>query len=103
MVSILKKIPIRKAVREKGKSLCVAAAVFFTTVLFVMVFSTLFFVMDAAEEMMKASSPMLSDAVLNVTEEEYERICAKPRVAETSTGIIFARIRESSGAGMLTL
>lgn len=103
MVSILKKIPIRKAVREKGKSLCVAAAVFFTTVLFVMVFSTLFFVMDAAAEMMKASSPMLSDAVLNVTEEEYERICANPRVAETSTGIIVARMRESSGAGLVTL
>ncbi len=103
MVSVLKKIPIRKAVREKGKSLCVAAAVFFTTVLFVMVFSTLFFVMDAAEEMMKASSPILSDAVLNVTEEEYERICANPRTAEASTGIIVARMRESSGAGLVTL
>lgn len=103
MVSVLRKIPIRKAVREKGKSLCVAAAVFFTTVLFVMVFSTLFFVMDAAEEMMKASSPMLSDAMLSVTEEEYERICANPRVAETSTGIIVARMREPSGAGIIPL
>ena len=103
MVSVLKKIPIRKAVREKGKSLCVIAAVFFTTVLFVMVFSTLFFVMDAAEEMMKASSPMLSDAALNVTEEEYERICVNPRVAETSTGIMVARTREPSGAGLVTL
>ena len=71
--------------------------------LFRSVFSTLFFVMDAAAEMMKASSPMLSDAVLNVTEEEYERICANPRVAETSTGIIVARMRESSGAGLVTL
>lgn len=103
MVSVLRKIPIRKAVREKGKSLCVAAAVFFTTVLFVMVFSTLFFVMDAAEEMMKASSPMLSDAMLSVTEEEYERICANPRVAETSAGIIVARMREPSGAGIIPL
>ncbi len=103
MVSVLRKIPIRKAVREKGKSLCVAAAVFFTTVLFVMVFSTLFFVMDAAEEMMKASSPMLSDAMLSVTEEEYERICANPGVAETSTGIIVARMREPSGAGIIPL
>ena len=52
---------------------------------------------------MKASSPMLSDAMLSVTEEEYERICANPRVAETSTGIIVARMREPSGAGIIPL
>ncbi len=103
MVSVLRKIPIRKAVREKGKSMCVVAAVFFTTVLFVMVFSTLFFVMDAAEEMMKASSPMLSDVMLNVTEDEYERICASPRVAETSLGIIVAKTLDSSGVGLVPL
>ena len=73
MLGTLKKIPIRKAIREKGKSLCVMSAVFFTTVLFVTVFSTLFFVMDAAGEMMKAASPIRSDAAFGVTAEEYER------------------------------
>lgn len=103
MVNVLKKIPIRKAVREKGKSLCVIAAVFFTTMLFVMVFATLFFVMDAAEEMLRMSSPILSDAIIHVTEEEYERVCASPRVAEASTGVIVARTMDSSGVGTIPL
>lgn len=103
MVNVLKKIPIRKAVREKGKSLCVISAVFFTTMLFVMVFSTLFFVRDAAEEMLRMSSPILSDALIHVTEEEYERICANPRVAEASTGVIVARSLDSSGVGTIPL
>ncbi len=63
-MNVLMKIPMRKAIREKGKSLCVIAAVFFTTVLFVMVFCTLFFLLDAGEEMLRASSPMKMDAVL---------------------------------------
>ncbi len=90
MVSVLKKIPIRKIAREKGKSVCVAVAVFFTTVLFVAVFSTLFFVKDAAEEMMRRTAPLLSDAAIHVTEEEYERICANPRAAEVSSWVIVA-------------
>lgn len=103
MVSVLRKIPIRKAVREKGKSLCVVAAVFFTTALFVMVFSALFFVLDAAEEMERASSPMLSDVALSVTEEEYGRILANPRVAEASKGVMVGRTPDSSGAGLVPL
>lgn len=82
MRNILKRIPGRKILRENGKSFSVIAAVFFTTTLFVMVFSTLFFVKDAAEEIMRKSAPMLSDATIHVTQEEYDRICANPRTAE---------------------
>lgn len=103
MVGTLKKIPIRKAIREKGKSLCVMSAVFFTTVLFVTVFSTLFFVMDAAEEMMKAASPILADAAFGVTEEEYERVCQSKRVAEAGRGIRFGVMIEPSGVGGIPL
>lgn len=103
MVGTLKKIPIRKAIREKGKSLCVMSAVFFTTVLFVTVFSTLFFVMDAAGEMMKAASPIRSDAAFGVTAEEYERVCQSKRVAEAGRGIRFGRMMESSGVGGILL
>ncbi|MDE7259832.1 MAG: hypothetical protein K2N77_11450, partial [Lachnospiraceae bacterium] len=103
MVGTLKKIPIRKAIREKGKSLCVMSAVFFTTVLFVTVFSTLFFVMDAAEEMMRAASPILSDAAFSVTEEEYERICQSKHVAEAGRGIRFGIMMEPSGVGGIPL
>ena len=99
MTDVLKKIPVRKIMREKGKSLCVTAAVFFTTVLFVIVFSTLFFVKDAAEEMLRMTSPMLMDAIIHVSEDECERICASPRVAETSTDVIIARTEYSPGIG----
>lgn len=97
MTDVLKKIPARKIMREKGKSLCVTAAVFFTTVLFVIVFSTLFFVKDAAEEMLRMTSPMLMDAIIHVSGEECERICANPRAAETSTDVIIARTPYSLG------
>ena len=99
MTDVLKKIPVRKIMREKGKSLCVTAAVFFTTVLFVIVFSTLFFVKDAAEEMLRMTSPMLMDAIIHVSEDECERICASPRAAETSTDVIIARTEYSPGIG----
>lgn len=97
---VLKKIPARKIMREKGKSLCVTAAVFFTTVLFVIVFSTLFFVKEAAEEMLRMTSPMLMDAIIHVSEDECERICASPRAAETSTDVIIAMMPYSSGMDM---
>ncbi|MCM1257868.1 MAG: ABC transporter permease [Roseburia sp.] len=103
MANVLKKIPLRKAIREKGKSICVTAAVFFTTVLFVTVFSTLFFILDAGEEMMRASSPMLMDASLSVTEEEYERISQNHRVSESGVGIRLGIMREPSGAGGIQL
>lgn len=103
MANVLKKIPLRKAVREKGKSLCVIAAVFFTTVLFVTVFSTLFFILDAGEEMMRGSSPMLMDAALSLTDEEYERIGRNKRVSETSAGIRLGIMQEPSGAGGIQL
>lgn len=99
MVNVLKKIPARKIVREKGKSFCVTAAVFFTTTLFVMVFSTLFFVKDAAVEMQHRSAPMLSDAAIHVTQDEYERICANPRAAAVSSWFIVARTPEVTGFG----
>ncbi|MDE7232305.1 MAG: hypothetical protein K2N37_04440, partial [Lachnospiraceae bacterium] len=100
MRDVLKKIPARKIMREKGKSLCVTAAVFFTTVLFVIVCSTLFFVKDAAEEMLSMTSPLLMDALIHVTEEECERVCASPRAAETSTDVIVARTPYSFGADL---
>lgn len=99
MVSVLWKIPFRKIRLEKGRSICVILAVFCTTVLFTTVFSTLFFAVDAAEEMMRETSPILADAALVVTEEEHERICHNKRVAETGMGIRFAIVREPSGAG----
>ena len=74
MVSVLWKIPFRKIRLEKGRSICVILAVFCTTVLFTTVFSTLFFAVDAAEEMMRETSPILADAALVVTQEEHERI-----------------------------
>lgn len=103
MANVLKKIPLRKAIREKGKSICVIAAVFFTTVLFVTVFSTLFFILDAGEEMMRASSPMLMDASMSVTEEEYKRIGKNHRVSETGLGIRLGIMQEPSGAGGIQL
>ena len=99
MRNVLRKIPVRKAVREKGKSFCVIAAIFFTTMLFVMVFTTLFFVMDAADEMMRRTSPMLADAVINVTDGEYERICNNGLVSEAGRGIRLGEMTEPSGAG----
>lgn len=99
MKSVLKKLPYRKVMREKGRSVCMIAAVFLTTVLFVTVFSALFFVADAAKEMMRSSSPVLADAMLVVSEEEHERICHNKRVAEAAMGIRFAILRESSGVG----
>ena len=99
MVSVLWKIPFRKIRLEKGRSICVILAVFCTTVLFTTVFSTLFFAVDAAEEMMRETSPILADAALVVTQEEHERICHNKRVAETGMGIRFAIVREPSGAG----
>ena len=103
MANVLKKIPLRRAIREKGKSLCVIAAVFFTTVLFVTVFSTLFFILDAGEEMMRGSSPMLMDAALSLTDEEYERIGRNKRVSETGVGIRLGIMQEPSGAGGIQL
>lgn len=103
MVGTLKKIPIRKAIREKGKSICVILAVFFTTVLFVTVFATLFFVVDAAEEMMRAASPMLADAALVTTGEEYERVCKSKRVEAAAKGIRFGETMEPSGVGEILL
>lgn len=103
MRNILKRIPGRKILRENGKSFSVIAAVFFTTTLFVMVFSTLFFVKDAAEEIMRKSAPMLSDATIHVTQEEYDRICANPRTAEVSRGIHSGRTMEPSGVGYIDI
>lgn len=103
MVGTLKKIPIRKAIREKGKSICVILAVFFTTVLFVTVFATLFFVVDAAEEMMRTASPMLADAALVTTGEEYERVCKSKRVEAAGKGIRFGETIEPSGVGEILL
>lgn len=103
MTGVLTKIPVRKALREKGKSICVIAAVFFTTVLFVTVFATLLFVFDAAEEMLRASSPMLADASFVVTQEEYERIKVSRRVKDAGLGIRLAETMEPSGAGGIQL
>ena len=103
MANVLWKIPIRKAIREKGKSICVIAAIFFTTVLFVTVFSTLFFVLDAAEEMMRESSFILADASFLTTKEEYERISKNPLVAEAGMGIRIGSMMEPSGVGELLL
>ena len=103
MKSVLMKIPVRKAIREKGKSICVMLAVFFTTVLFVTVFATLFFVADAAEEMMRAASPMLADAAFVTTGEEYERVCKSKRVKEAGMGIRFGEMIEPSGVGGIPL
>ena len=103
MVNVLNKIPIRKAIREKRKSICIISAVFFTTVLFVTIFSTLFFVIDTGEEMMRASSPILSDVWFMTTEEEYERICKNPLVSEAGMGIRIGSMMEQSGVGELLL
>ena len=103
MAGVLNKIPIRKALREKGKSVCIISAVFFTTVLFVTVFSTMFFVMDAGEEMMREASPILSDAWLITTEEQYERICQNPLVSEAGRGIRIGSMPEQSGVGEILL
>ena len=103
MANVLNKIPIRKALREKGKSICIILAVFFTTVLFVTFFSTMFFVLDAGEEMMRATSPILSDAWLITTEEEYDRICQYPLVSEAGRGIRIGSMPEPSGVGDLLL
>lgn len=103
MVGALQKIPIRKAIREKGKSLCVILAVFFTTVLFVTVFSTLFFAVDAAEEMLRASSPVLADAVFVTAGEEYAKVCESKRVEEAGMGIRFGEAIEPSGVGGMPL
>lgn len=102
-MNVLMKIPIRRAVWEKGKSVSVILAVFFTTVLFVMVFSALFFILDAGEEMMRASSPMAMDAALSVTEEEYDRIGQNKRVSDTGIAIRLGIMREPSGAGGIQL
>lgn len=103
MTDVLNKIPIRKALREKGKSICIISAVFFTTVLFVTVFSTLFFVKDTGEEMMREASPILSDAMFVTTEEVYERISQNPLVSEAAMGIRIGSTLEPSGVGQLLL
>lgn len=67
--------------------------------LFVTVFSTLFFITDAAQEMLRNSSPLLADAALAVTDQEYENICQNPRVLETGSGIRIGITRDATGAG----
>lgn len=99
MNNVLKELPIRKIQREKGKSFCVIAAVFFTTALFVMVFSAFFSIKDAVEEMLQRSAPMLSDVAIHVMPDEYERICANPRAEEVSSWFIVARTPEVTGFG----
>lgn len=93
---VLNRIPGRKIIREKGRSFSVIAAVFFTTALFVMVFSALFSIKDAAEEMQQRSAPLLSDVAIHVMPDEYEKICTNPRVAEVSSWFTVARTQEIS-------
>lgn len=100
MKKMLKKIPYRKAAREKGKSVCLIFAIFLTTMLFVTVFSTLFFITDAAQEMLRSTSPILADAALAVTDQEYENICQNPRVLETGSGIRMGIMRDATSAGV---
>lgn len=103
MVNVLKSLPVRKALREKGRSLCTMAAVFCTTVLFVTVFSTMFFMADAAEEMLRENSPILADAAFFVTDDAYARIRKSPRVFEAGSGIRLADMRDAPGAADLQL
>lgn len=86
MLSTLRKISVRKVLREKGKSSCIVAAVFLTTVLFVMIFSALFFVRDALNELARKDNAWLADAAFIVTEDEAVRIEKSPLVETSSFG-----------------
>lgn len=86
MLSTLRKISVRKVLREKGKSSCIVAALFLTTVLFVIIFSTLFFVKDALNELGRKDNAWLADAAFIVTEDEAGRIEESPLVEMTGSG-----------------
>jgi len=103
VVNVLKKIPKRKIFREKGRSICVISAVFFTTVLFVTVFSALFAIVDAGEEMLRKSSPIATDMALFLTEEEYERVSKNDLISQSSTGIWIGYMESPAGNEKINL
>lgn len=98
MKRVINKIPLRKAARQKGKSVCLIFAVFLTTMLFVTVFSMLFFIADAAQEMQRANAPILADTALVVTDQEYEKIARNPRVAEIGSAVRIGTARDAIDA-----
>lgn len=92
MNSTLRKISIRKIVREKGKSTCIVVAIFLTTVMFISIFSIVFFVMDALEELAKRNVSWMADAAFLVTDEEFEKIKKSKLVSDISFGFHIGEI-----------
>ena len=87
MILTLRKISIRKVLRERGKSSCIVVAIFLTTVLFVFIFSALFFIKDALNELARKDNSWLADAAFIVTEDEAEQIKESSLVESFSSGI----------------
>ncbi|MFP3153730.1 FtsX-like permease family protein [Lachnospiraceae bacterium ZAX-1] len=97
MVPTLKKISIRKVMREKGKSSCIVLALFLTTVMFIMIFSTFFFMKDALDEIARTSAAWSGHAAFIVTDEEEKAIENSDLVSETTSGLHVGEILDSGG------
>lgn len=97
MAETLKKIPYRRVVREKGKSACIIAALFLTTVLFVVIFSALFFTQDALKEFARKNSFWTADAAFMVNDEQYEKIEKSTLVSNVSSGYSIGGIYDAGG------
>lgn len=96
-INTLRKISIRKALREKGTSICIILALFLTTVMLVMIFSAVFFVRDALEELAAKNASWTADAAFIVNDEQYEKICRSSLVADVSYGLHIGEIYDSGG------
>lgn len=97
MLPVLKKISIRKIKNEKGKSACTILAVFLTTILFIVIFSTIFFIKDALDEIARDSSSWIGDAAFIVTDEQGRAIENSNLVSETTYGLHVGEILDSGG------
>lgn len=97
MLPLLKKISLRKIANEKGKSACTILAIFLTTILFIVIFSTVFFIKDALDEISRDSASWIGDAAFIATDEEAEKIVNSDLVSDSTYGLHIGEILDSGG------
>lgn len=95
MFPVLRRISIRKTANEKGKSICIILAVFLTAILFIVVFSTVFFFKDALEEVLRDSAGWMGDAAFIATDEEAQKIADSNLVSDSAYGFHIGETMDS--------
>lgn len=97
MPPLLKKIAVKKITNEKGKSACTLLAVFLTTMLFIVVFSSGFFVMDSLDEITRDSLSWMGDAAFIVTDAQARKVAESSLVSDLAHGFHIGEIMDSAG------